>query len=163
MLTRASLRYYAGTNALVVLGVAVAVAVLAGALLVGESVRESLKQIALGRLGKTDAVITSPTFFRTALAVEIGARTPNRVAPMIAAAGAVAHDASKRSAGRVAVYGVNDLFGQFHGLSQTGAAGAPVFPAITGRDALISEALARDTVEEGFASDRAEGRIRGST
>ena len=31
MLTRASLRYYAATNALVVLGVAVAVAVLAGA------------------------------------------------------------------------------------------------------------------------------------
>ena len=37
MLTRASLRYYAGTNALVVLGVAVAVAVLSGALLVGEA------------------------------------------------------------------------------------------------------------------------------
>ncbi len=54
MLTRASLRYYAATNALVVLGVAVAVAVLAGALLVGASVRESLKQIALGRLGHTD-------------------------------------------------------------------------------------------------------------
>ena len=61
---RASLRYYAATNALVVLGVAVAVAVLAGALLVGASVRESLRQIALGRLGATDAVVTAPTFFR---------------------------------------------------------------------------------------------------
>jgi hypothetical protein len=45
-----------------------AVAVLAGALLVGASVRESLKQIALGRLGNTDVVVSSPTFFRTALA-----------------------------------------------------------------------------------------------
>ena len=71
MLTRASLRYYAATNALVVLGVAVAVAVLAGALLVGASVRESLKQIALGRLGATDVVVSSPTFFRTALAEDI--------------------------------------------------------------------------------------------
>jgi hypothetical protein len=39
MLTRASLRYYKATNAMVILGVAVAVAVLAGALLVGASAR----------------------------------------------------------------------------------------------------------------------------
>ena len=68
---RASLRYYAATNALVVLGVAVAVAVLAGALLVGASVRESLRQLALGRLGATDAVVTAPTFFRAALADDV--------------------------------------------------------------------------------------------
>src|SRR4030095_869723 len=114
MLPRSSLRYYAPTNALVVLGVAVAVAVLAGALLVGASVRESLKQIALGRLGRTDAIVTAPTFFRTALAYDVVARSSIRAAPLIVAGGAVAHDESKRSAGRVAVYGVNDLFGQFH-------------------------------------------------
>ena len=57
MLTRASLRYYAGTNALVILGVAVAVAVLGGALLVGASVRDSLRDIALGRLGATEAIL----------------------------------------------------------------------------------------------------------
>ena len=70
MLTRASLRFYAATNAMVVLGVAVAVAVLAGALLVGASVRDSLRELALGRLGATDVVVTSPTFFRAALADE---------------------------------------------------------------------------------------------
>src|SRR4029453_2968460 len=109
MLTRASLRYYAPTNALVVLGVAVAVAVLAGALLVGASVRETLKQIALGRLGNADAIVTAPTFFRTALANDIAGNwepgTGNRVVPVIVAAGAVSNDESKRSAGRVAVYG----------------------------------------------------------
>src|SRR5690349_20139944 len=99
MLTKASLRYYAPTNALVVLGVAVAVAVLAGALLVGASVRESLKQIALGRLGATAVVIASPTFFRTALADRIAGS-----APVIVAGGAVSHEESKRSAGRVMVY-----------------------------------------------------------
>src|SRR5687767_4959266 len=108
MLTQASLRYYAGTNALVVLGVAVAVAVLAGALLVGASVRESLKQIALGRLGNTDVIISSPTFFRTELANQIARNqepgTGNRVAPVIVAAGVVSSDKSKRSAGRVMVY-----------------------------------------------------------
>ena len=130
MFTRASLRYYAPTNALVVLGVAVAVAVLAGALLVGESVRASLKQIALGRLGNTDAIVTSPAFFRTALANEI-----TGAAPLIVAGGAVAHDESKRSAGRVFVYGIDDRFGRFHGVSGL---------TIGGREAMLSSALASE-------------------
>jgi putative ABC transport system permease protein len=136
VLTKASLRYYAATNALVVLGVAVAVAVLGGALLVGASVRESLVRIALGRLGATDAIVTSPTFFRTALAddlLEKSASTISGAAPLIAAGGAVSHEESQRTAGRVAVYGIDDRFGQFHGV--TGL-------TITGREALISSALA---------------------
>ena len=146
MLTRASLRYYAATNALVVLGVAVAVAVLAGALLVGASVRESLKQIALSRLGNTDVVVSSPTFFRTELANDIAENwepgTGNRVAPVIVAAGAVSNDESKRSAGRVMVYGIDQRFGQFHfGPSKEGV--ASTF-SISGREALISEALATE-------------------
>jgi putative ABC transport system permease protein len=145
MLTRASLRYYAGTNALVVLGVAVAVAVLAGALLVGASVRESLRQIALGRLGQVEVIVNSPTFFRTALAADVLAGSPDRVsgvAPLIVAGGAVAHEESKRSAGRVAVYGVDERFGRFHFRdSQQGA--AATF-ALSGRETLISEALATE-------------------
>ena len=69
---------------MVVVGVAVAVAVLAGALLVGASVRESLRELALGRLGATDVVVTSPTFFRAALADEITrAHRRSIAAPMI--------------------------------------------------------------------------------
>ncbi len=152
MLTRASLRYYAATNMLVVLGVAVAVAVLGGALLVGASVRESLKQIALGRLGATDAIVTSPTFFRTALADEIagnrepgtgnesGSRVPapgSRIhaAPLIAAGGAVSHEESQRTAGRVAVYGIDERFGRFHRVDGF---------TISGRETLISSALAAE-------------------
>lgn len=138
MLTRASLRYYAGTNALVVLGVAVAVAVLAGALLVGASVHESLRQIALGRLGQTDAIITSPTFFRTTLADDLIAASPQRIekaAPLIVVTGAVSSEGSQRTAGRVAVYGVDERFGRFHGIDGFN---------ISSRDALISEALAQE-------------------
>ena len=65
---------------------------------------------------------------------------PIRVAPLIVAGGAVAHDESKRSASRVAVYGINDLFGQFHHKPAVGVAGTAVFPSISGRDALVSEA-----------------------
>ena len=131
MLTQAGLRYYKGTNAMVVLGVAVAVAVLAGALLVGASVRESLRQIALGRLGATEVVVTAPTFFRTALADDL--KTP--AAPLIVVGGAVAHDDSKRSAGRVMVYGIDERFGTFHGVD-----GLP----LEGREAFISPALASE-------------------
>jgi putative ABC transport system permease protein len=138
MLTRASLRYYKTTNALVVLGVAVAVAVLGGALLVGASVRESLRQLALGRLGNAEVVIASPTFFRTALADDLsGNRTPgagSQVAPLIVAGGAVSHDESRRSAGRVMVYGIDERFGQFQGIELS----------LSGREAAISQALASE-------------------
>ena len=131
MIARASLRYYKATNAMVVLGVAVAVAVLAGALLVGASVRESLRQIALGRLGATEVVVTAPTFFRTALADDL--KTP--AAPLIVVGGAVAHDDSKRSAGRVMVYGIDERFGTFHGVDGL---------TLEGREAFISPALASE-------------------
>jgi putative ABC transport system permease protein len=137
-LTRASLRFYAATNAMVVLGVAVAVAVLAGALLVGSSVRDSLRELALSRLGATDIVVTSPTFFRAALADDVMARRsfPLRsAAPMIVFDGAVVHDESKRTAGRVAVYGIDERFGRFHGIDSLG---------VTGREALLSPALAAE-------------------
>ena len=57
-----SARYYWRTNLAVTLGVAAAVAVLAGALVVGDSVRGSLRDIALGRLGNTDQVLSSMGF-----------------------------------------------------------------------------------------------------
>jgi len=137
---------------MVVLGVAVAVAVLAGALLVGASVRDSLAQIALGRLGATDVIITSPTFFRTALAdalltrstqpqqAPMGTRVdPYRMvqstAPVVVFGGAVVHDESKQTAGKVMVYGIDERFGRFHGV--TGF-------AVSGREALISAALAQE-------------------
>src|SRR5262249_27792745 len=68
-----SLVYYWRSNLAVVLGVATAVSVLAGALLVGDSVRGSLRDLFAERLGKTDEVISSTTFFRERLADEIEA------------------------------------------------------------------------------------------
>lgn len=133
MLTRASLRFYAATNLMVVVGVAVAVAVLAGALLVGSSVRQSLREIALGRLGATDVVVSSPTFFRAALADDLAGRVP--AAPLIVFSGAVVHDESRRTAGRVMVYGIDERFGRFHGVDGL---------AVSGREALVSPALARE-------------------
>ena len=52
LLVRRGLAYHWRTNLAVVAGVGVAVAVLAGALLVGDSVRASLRGLFLQRLGR---------------------------------------------------------------------------------------------------------------
>ena len=67
----ASLRHYRRIHLAVALGVAVATAVLTGALLVGDSVRGSLRDLTLQRLGRIDAVLVAPHFFRAALAGEL--------------------------------------------------------------------------------------------
>ncbi|MGH9789726.1 MAG: hypothetical protein ACRD5W_00830, partial [Candidatus Acidiferrales bacterium] len=72
-LIRRNLSHYWRTNLAVLLGVAVTVAVLTGALLVGDSVRASLRDLVLLRLGATTHVITNENFFRAELARDLGA------------------------------------------------------------------------------------------
>lgn len=131
-LLKRSLVYYWHTNLVVVLGVAVAVSVLAGALLIGESVRGSLRDLASQRLGKTDDLITAPNFFREQLASDLGADT----CPLIALKGVVVHESSKRRAGDVNVYGVDDRFWKFHGVSGV--------VAPENRNVLVSHSLASE-------------------
>ena len=59
-------------NFAVFLGVALGTAVLTGALLVGDSLRGSLKALALDQLGWVENAMTANRFFRAELADEIG-------------------------------------------------------------------------------------------
>src|SRR4051794_33857736 len=107
------LAFYWRTHTAVVLGVATAVAVLAGALLVGDSVRGSLRDLLLMQLGRTDRVVVSAGFFREALAEDLQkdeAFGPafGAICPLIMAQGLVTDQASGRRASRVAVYGVDE-------------------------------------------------------
>ena len=109
-LIRSSLAHYWRTNLAVVAGVAAAVTVLSGALLVGESVRGSLRDLVEARLGATDLAVVSQEFFRTALADDLKgdaafARDFRDITPMISATGVAADQASGRRASRVQVYG----------------------------------------------------------
>ena len=118
-LTRLIIRsttYHWRTNIAVCLGVAAAVAVLGGALLVGDSVRGSLRDLALSRLGRTGHVVSSLGFFRDQLASEIAARGVSAAVPLIATRGFVSHEPSGRRAGGVLVYGVDERFWRFHGM-----------------------------------------------
>ncbi len=86
-----SLRYYWRTNLAVVLGVIAATAVIGGALVVGDSVRESLRQMSLDRLGEIDHAITGVRFFREHLADDVESDDV-RVAPAIIMQGSVVHE-----------------------------------------------------------------------
>ena len=111
------------------LGVAAAVSVLAGALLVGDSVRGSLRDIAVGRLGRTESIVTSSGFFREALADDLRATgAGTATAPLVVASGFVTHEASGRRAAGVLVYGVDERFWQFHG--QPPPEGVVISPAL---------------------------------
>ncbi len=66
-----SLWYFRRIHLAVALGVAAATAVLTGALLVGDSVRGSLRELTLDRLGQIDEVLVTDRFFRAALADEV--------------------------------------------------------------------------------------------
>ena len=70
---RRSLIHFWQIHLAVLLGAAVATAVLTGALLVGDSVRGSLRHLTLDRLGQIDHVMLSERFFRETLAAELGA------------------------------------------------------------------------------------------
>jgi putative ABC transport system permease protein len=133
------LTYYWRTHLAVVFGVATAVAVLAGALLVGDSVRGSLRDLVVGRLGKTDYVVISSGFFREQLAVDLqkqaGASAQiSGVVPLVTANAVVSAQQSGRKAGQVRIYGVDDRFWRFHGVE--GISGP------SSRDAYVSPALA---------------------
>ena len=141
-LIKRSLSYYWQTNLVVVLGVAIAVSVLAGALLIGESVRGSLRDLSARRLGKTDDVISSASFFRDELAADLEQRGQfvadgiGVTCPLIVLKGVVVHEPSKRRAGDVNVYGVDDRFWKFNGVAGV--------TTPDNRNALISGSLASE-------------------
>ncbi|MGB6919475.1 MAG: hypothetical protein WBF96_13280, partial [Phycisphaerae bacterium] len=82
-LVQRSLRFYWRTHLGVALGAAVSVAVLVGALAVGDSVPYTLKRLALERLGETDLALAAPgRDFRAALADDLAGRLGARVAPV---------------------------------------------------------------------------------
>ncbi len=66
-----SLAYHGRASAAVACAVAVGTAVVTGALLVGDSMRGSLRQLTLERLGRIDQALVAPRFFRAKLADEL--------------------------------------------------------------------------------------------
>lgn len=153
LLTR-NLSYYWRTNLAVILGVATAVAVLAGALLVGDSVRASLRDLFVQRLGNTDSVITASGFFRDQLAADIqndaqfAAAGFRAACPLIAMEGTVSDEGSGLRASGVRVYGVDERFWKFHERAFAASSGGRLASGANqtprNREVLLSAPLARE-------------------
>ncbi len=139
-LVRRSLGHYKRAHLGVIAGVAVAAAALTGALLVGDSVRGSLREQALARIGRAhSALVGGERFFRAALADDL-ARTPDApetFAPALVLSAVVSASGGEARAAGVQVVGAGE---RFFALSPAGTAGEPV-PARG--EAWINERLAR--------------------
>ena len=134
------LRHYRRTHLAVVTGVACAVAVLAGAWLVGSSVRASLSGLVTERLGRTDVVIGAENPFNDNLGERL-LKQPSvagsiaAAAPVFTLEGLITHQSSSRRAGKVNVHGVDARFFALHGVTA-----APP----SGNNAWLSPALAEE-------------------
>ncbi|HEX2465559.1 MAG TPA: hypothetical protein VHR17_13130, partial [Thermoanaerobaculia bacterium] len=107
-----SLKHYRRANLAVVLCCAVAAAVLSGALVVGDSVRGSLHDLTLERLGSIDLAVRAPTFFTIELATRVWSELAGEahVAPLILLTGSARDPESGAVASGVTVSGVDRRF-----------------------------------------------------
>jgi len=116
-----SLRYYWRTNLAVIAGVATAVAVLSGALLLGNSVKESLRSLLYQRLGTTEYVISADRFFDQNLAGNLtstgDAANSRDSCAIIYLQGMVINEQTGARVHNVNVYGVDQQFWKFQGMS----------------------------------------------
>src|SRR5258707_7894539 len=102
-----NLGYHSRGNLAVMLGVAVGAAVLTGALLVGDSLRGSLRARAERQLGGIDSAALLQKPIRAAVADGM----PGKTAPMLLLNGSIqAGTESGAFVGRVTVLGVDDRF-----------------------------------------------------
>lgn len=133
---RRTCAYYWPSHVLTVLAVAVCAAVVAGALIVGDSVRGTLRAAADQRLGNVSfAWFTGDRVFREALAGDVQGRLPAgglATASLSLAGVASSHDGQRRTGG-VRVIGVQDSFSRMIPGGR---------PAVTGGTVAVSRRLA---------------------
>lgn len=121
------------TNLAIVAGVAIATAVLSGALQVGQSVRNSLRSLLFERIGSVDYILSSNNFFDEKLAEQLSFRPES--CPIIYLKGIVTQEKTRVRVQDVNVYGIDERFWKFHGIADQLSA--------TDRSALVGSGLAR--------------------
>lgn len=117
-----SLAYYWPSHIALALGLLVGTAVIAGALIVGDSVRYSLNRLTLLRLGKVDHLLTGPRFFREELSADLQQQLEAKNNPLIVAPALIFSAGLQRTddktdqttrANRVNFYGIDSRLWDF--------------------------------------------------
>ena len=113
-LVLSSFRFYARSHTGTLLGVAVGAMVLVGALLVGESVRGSLRGMAEDRLGRVELALPSnDRLFRAELAAQLQSDLGADTAALLQLPGVARRPSGESRANNVVVMGVDTAFWKF--------------------------------------------------
>ncbi|MDA8017964.1 MAG: ABC transporter permease [Thermoanaerobaculia bacterium] len=136
------LLFFRRTHLAVAAGCAVASAVLAGALLVGDSVRTSLRQLTLERLGGVDHALAASRFFDEGAAQRLADQAEfkeifDRTAPAILLRATAQHAESRARASDVGLQGVDGRFFAVYGAEDPlSEAETAIFPPVVLNQAL---------------------------
>ena len=106
-----SLLHYRAIHGAAAMGVGVGTAVLAGALIVGTSVRGSLRDLTLDRLGSIDFAAVGERYFRSSAAAAVGGA--GTASAGILLRGSAEHADTGARASKVRVHGVDESFWAF--------------------------------------------------
>ena len=138
-----ALIHYRRITLAVVAGAAVATAVLAGALMVGDSMRGSLRDLTLERLGGIDWALVGERFFDDVLSERLIAELDGaRAAPAILVRGSAVHADSGMRASKVNIRGIDDRFAPLFDAATTLDLARPpsqIFPSLIVNEALRAE------------------------
>lgn len=142
-LYRRTLLHHWRINLPVILGAAVATSTLTGALIVGDSMRASLRHIALGRLGHVDHALVAQRFVGQDLAARIAAAPAFgdafvRAVPLILMQAAATHADTRKHAGNVNLLGIDASFWAL----AANEISAPL--DLGGREVILNETLAAE-------------------
>ncbi|MDX1502385.1 MAG: FtsX-like permease family protein [Thermoanaerobaculia bacterium] len=141
---RRSLLYYWRTHLAVAVGAAVATAVLTGALIVGDSVRGSLRDLTLDRLGEIDVALVGERPFRQGLGADLEAELGGELdlAPTLLLSGSAVHGASRARASRVTILGAGPELARLYPEAPelpVGRQPGLLFPSVVLNEALAGE------------------------
>lgn len=132
-----SFRFYARSHVGTLLGVAVGTMVLVGALLVGESVRGSLRDMAEARLGRVELALPSnDRLFRAELASQLRDELGTGTAALLQLPGVAKRPSGETRANNIVVMGVNEAFWKL-------ALEQPEFAEIPEDSIVLNERLAK--------------------
>lgn len=124
-----------------VIGLAISAAMITGSLIIGDSIKASLYDTAVSRLGRVNAALTSPSFFRTRLADDFVHNADSDLklesaAPITMMRGSVESMENDTVLPNINVLGFDGSFFNFFPNQ--------AIPLPTGRQALINAALAKE-------------------
>jgi len=129
--------YHRKSHIWVILGTMLSTAILVGALVIGDSVRFSLRRIVFDRLGKTELALTSgDRLFRLSLAAELERALNTSVVPLLQTKGIAIAAGGQERVNRIQIIGMDERFGSISRSKHS-------FPVMASNEAVVNIHLAK--------------------